>query len=259
MLIKGLRGIYRYRWLLQELVNRDLKVKYKRSYLGYLWSLLNPLLMMVVVSLVFSHVFRFNIDNFALYLLCGQVLFNFFSESTSMAMNSVLQNAGLIKKVYIPKYILPLSKIISCFVNLLWSMLAVLIMFLFYRIPFYPTTILSIVPIIYVFIISYGVGLLMAVLATYFRDMVHLYGLFLQVLMYLTPLFYPADILPDKVLMLVKCNPMYHIVTYFRDVALYGQLPSVRDNVVCIAFCILTISIGGLVFKKYQKNFLLYI
>ena len=90
MLIKGLRGIYRYRWLLQELVNRDLKVKYKRSYLGYLWSLLNPLLMMVVVSLVFSHVFRFNIDNFALYLLCGQVLFNFFSESTSMAMNSVL-------------------------------------------------------------------------------------------------------------------------------------------------------------------------
>lgn len=259
MLIKGLRGIYRYRWLLQELVNRDLKVKYKRSYLGYLWSLLNPLLMMVVVSLVFSHVFRFNIDNFALYLLCGQVLFNFFSESTSMAMNSVLQNAGLIKKVYIPKYILPLSKIISCFVNLLWSMLAVLIMFLFYRIPFYPTTILSIVPIIYVFIISYGVGLLMAVLATYFRDMVHLYGLFLQVLMYLTPLFYPADILPDKVLLLVKCNPMYHIVTYFRDVALYGQWPSVRDNVVCIAFCILTISIGGLVFKKYQKNFLLYI
>lgn len=259
MLIKGLRGIYRYRWLLQELVNRDLKVKYKRSYLGYLWSLLNPLLMMVVVSLVFSHVFRFNIDNFALYLLCGQVLFNFFSESTSMAMNSVLQNAGLIKKVYIPKYILPLSKIISSFVNLLWSMLAVLIMFIFYRIPFYPTTILSIVPIIYVFIISYGVGLLMAVLATYFRDMVHLYGLFLQVLMYLTPLFYPADILPDKVLMLVKCNPMYHIVTYFREVALYGQLPSARDNVVCIAFCILTISIGGLVFKKYQKNFLLYI
>lgn len=259
MLIKGLRGIYRYRWLLQELVNRDLKVKYKRSYLGYLWSLLNPLLMMVVVSLVFSHVFRFNIDNFALYLLCGQVLFNFFSESTSMAMNSVLQNAGLIKKVYIPKYILPLSKIISSFVNLLWSMLAVLIMFVFYRIPFYPTAILSVVPIIYVFIISYGVGLLMAVLATYFRDMVHLYGLFLQVLMYLTPLFYPADILPDKVLMLVKCNPMYHIVTYFRDVALYGQLPSVRDNVVCIAFCILTITIGGLVFKKYQKNFLLYI
>lgn len=259
MLLKGLNGIYRYRWLLQELVNRDLKVKYKRSYLGYLWSLLNPLLMMVVVSLVFSHVFRFDIENFALYLLCGQVLYNFFSESTSMAMNSILQNAGLIKKVYIPKYILPLSKIISSFVNLLWSMLAVLIMFIFYRIPFYPTTILSVVPIIYVFIISYGVGLLMAVLATYFRDMVHLYGVFLQVLMYLTPLFYPADILPDKVLVLVKCNPLYHIVTYFRDVALYGQLPSVRDNIVCIAFCILTISIGGQVFRKYQKNFLLYI
>lgn len=259
MFIKGLNGIYRYRWLLQELVNRDLKVKYKRSYLGYLWSLLNPLLMMVVVSMVFSHVFRFNIDNFALYLLCGQVLFNFFSESTTMAMNSVMQNAGLIKKVYIPKYILPLSKIISCFVNLLWSMIAVLIMFLFYHIPFYPTTILSIMPIIYVFVLSYGLGLLMSVLATYFRDMVHLYALFLQVVMYLTPLFYPADTLPKEVLMIVKCNPMYHIVTYFRNVALYGQWPTLADNLICIGFCIFFITFGGLVFKKYQRNFLLYI
>lgn len=259
MLLKGIKGIYRYRWLLQELVNRDLKVKYKRSYLGYLWSLLNPLLMMAVVSLVFSHFFRFNIENFPLYLLCGQVLFNFFSESTTMAMNSVLQNAGLIKKVYIPKYILPLSKIISCFVNLLWSLLAVLIMFIVFRVPIYPTTILAIIPIIYVFFISYGMGLLMAVLATYFRDMVHLYAVFMQVLTYLTPLFYPVDILPEKVMMLVNCNPMYHIVTYFRNVVLYGQLPSVQDNLVCIAFCALSMTVGAVVFKKYQKNFLLYI
>ena len=114
-------------------------------------------------------------------------------------------------------------------------------------------------PIIYVFIISYGVGLLMAVLATYFRDMVHLYAVFIQILTYLTPLFYPAGILPDNVLVFVKYNPVYHIVTYFRNVALYGQLPSVMDNLVCIGFCILFISVGALVFRKYQKNFLLYI
>ena len=259
MVITWVEKIYRYRWLLQQLVNRDLKVKYKRSYLGYLWSLLNPLLMMFVVSLVFSHVFRFEIENFALYLLCGQVMFNFFSESTSMAMNSILQNAGLIKKVYVPKYILPLAKVCSSFVNLLWSLLAVLIMFLVYRIPFYVTTPLAIIPLIYVFLISYGVGLFMSVLATYFRDMVHLYGVFLQALMYLTPLFYPADILPEKILLLVKCNPMYHIVTYFRDVALYGNFPSLRDNLVCILFCALSLLLGGYVFRKYQKNFLLYI
>lgn len=251
--------IYRYRWLLEQLVNRDLKVKYKRSYLGYLWSLLNPLLMMAVVSLVFSHVFRFNIDNFPLYLLCGQILFNFFSESTSMAMNSIMQSAGLIKKVYMPKYILPLSKVMSCFVNLLWSLLAVLIMFVVYRIPFYRTTLLFVIPLIYVFIIAYGIGLMMAVLATYFRDMVHLYGVFLQVLMYLTPLFYPADMLPETVLKIVKFNPMYHIVTYFRDVALYGNMPSLRDNLVCIAFCVLSLGVGGFIFRKYQRNFLLYI
>lgn len=259
MFIKGLNGVYRYRWLLQELVDRDLKVKYKRSYLGYLWSLLNPLLMMAVVSMVFSHVFRFNIENFPLYLLCGQVLFNFFAESTNMAMNSILQNAGLIKKVYIPKYILPLSKIMSCFVNLLWSMVAIVIMFIAFRIPFYSTTVIAIVPIIYVFVISYGMGLLMSVLATYFRDMVHLYTVFIQVLTYLTPLFYPADILPEPVFMVVQCNPMYHIVTYFREVALYGNLPTLHMNLVCIGYCILFMTVGGLVFKKYQKNFLLYI
>lgn len=259
MIQATLKKMYRYRWLLEQLVSRDLKVKYKRSYLGYLWSLLNPLLMMAVVSLVFSHVFRFDIDNFPLYLLCGQILFNFFSESTNMAMNSIMQSAGLIKKVYMPKYILPLSKVMSSFVNLLWSLLAVLIMFIIYRIPFYKTTLLFVIPLIYVFVISYGIGLIMAVLATYFRDMVHLYGVFLQVLMYLTPLFYPAEMLPDMVLKIVKFNPMYHIVTYFRDVALYGNMPSVRDNLVCIAFCILFLGIGGYIFRKYQRNFLLYI
>ena len=259
MLIKGLRGIYRYRWLLQELVNRDLKVKYKRSYLGYLWSLLNPLLMMAVISMVFSQMFRFDIENFPLYFLCGQVIFNFFSESTSMAMNSILQNAGLIKKVYIPKYILPLSKIMSSFVNLLWSLLAILIMFISFDIVLYPTSVLIVVPILYLFVISYGVGMLMSVLATYFRDMVHLYGILLQIIMYLTPIFYPVEILPKWVFVIVNCNPLYHIVKYFRNVALYHTLPTIYDNLICLGFCIVFVTIGGLVFKKYQRNFLLYI
>lgn len=259
MIRNVIESSYKYRWLLQQLVSRDLKVKYKRSYLGYLWSLLNPLLMMVVVSLVFSHIFRFDVEHFPLYLLCGQILFNFFSESTSMAMHSIMQSAGLIKKVYMPKYILPLSKVMSSFVNLLWSLLAVVIMFIAFRIPFYKSTLLFVVPLLYLFLVSYGIGLLMAVLATYFRDMVHLYTVALQVLMYLTPIFYPADALPDEVLLIVKCNPMYHIVTYFRDVALYGNLPSLRDNVVCILFCVLTLGAGGFVFRKYQRNFLLYI
>lgn len=259
MLFKGVNGIYRYRWLLEELVKRDLKVKYKRSYLGYLWSLLNPLLMMAVISMIFSQVFRFDIENFPLYFLCGQVLFNYFADSTSLAMNSILQNAGLIKKVYIPKYILPLSKVMSCFVNLLWSMLAILIMFIVFGVPLYPTTPLVVVPILYLFIISYGMGMLMSVLATYFRDMLHLYGVFLQVIMYMTPIFYPVEILPEWVLVLVKFNPLFHIVTYFRNVALYHTLPTVYDNLICIGFCVFFVTIGAIIFKKYQRNFLLYI
>lgn len=259
MIKAAIQKVYRYRWLLQQLVNRDLKVKYKRSYLGYLWSLLNPLLMMVVVSIVFSQVFRYDIENFPLYLLCGQVLFNFFSEATTMAMHSIQQSAGLIKKVYMPKYILPLSKVCSSCVNLLWSLVAIIIMLLVSQVTWHTTVLLFPIPLIYLFLLSYGIGLLMSVLATYFRDMIHLYSVFVQALMYMTPIFYPVEVLPPEAFVIVNYNPLYHIATYFRKVVLWGTVPSVQDNLICIAFAVGALLIGGIVFKKYQKNFLLYI
>ena len=256
---ENIRELYKYRWLLQQLVNRDLKVKYKRSVLGYAWSLLNPLLMMIVISIVFSYIFRFDIENFPIYLLCGQVLFTFFSESTSMAMNSIIQSAGLIKKVYIPKYIFPLSKLMSSFVNLLFSLLAVVIMLIVTKTPVTWTILLFPIPLFYLFCISLGVGLFISVLATYFRDMVHLYAVFIQALMYFTPLFYPIDAVPASVQLAIKFNPMYHIIDYFRNIVMYGTLPSFRDNVVCILFSIISLLIGYITFKKKEKDFLLYI
>ncbi len=255
----SLKNIVKYRWLIQQLVGRDLKVKYKRSYLGYLWSLLNPLLMMIVISTVFSYVFRYSIENFPIYLLCGSVMFNYFSESTNMAMTSVIQGSGLIKKVYVPKYILPLSRIISSFVNLGFSLLAVVIMLFITRTPIRWTIVMFPIPIIYLFFISLGVGLFLCVLATYFRDAIYLYTIFLQALMYFTPLFYPVSVLPEKIQFIIKFNPMYHIITFFRDVVLYGNVPSVRDNVVCIGFAVLSMLVGTYFFRKHQKNFLLYI
>ena len=117
----------KYRPLIRELVTRDLKVKYRRSVLGYMWSILNPLLMMLLQTLVFSYMFRFDIPNFPLYLICGNTLFNFFNESTNMGMGSVLGNASLIKKVYVPKFIFPISRVVSSFVNLLFSLAAILL------------------------------------------------------------------------------------------------------------------------------------
>ena len=133
----------KYRPLIRELVTRDLKVKYRRSVLGYMWSILNPLLMMLLQTLVFSYMFRFDIPNFPLYLICGNTLFNFFNESTNMGMGSVLGNASLIKKVYVPKFIFPISRVVSSFVNLLFSLAAILLVMLITRSPFYWTILLS--------------------------------------------------------------------------------------------------------------------
>lgn len=254
-----IKNLYKYRWLLQQLVGRDMKVKYKRSVLGYLWSLLNPLLMMIVLSAVFSNVFRFSINNFPIYLLCGQVLFTFFSESTSMAMSSIINGAGLIKKVYVPKYILPLSKVLSSFINLMYSLIAVVIMLIFFRIPPRLTMLLFPIPLIYLFVFSLGIGLILSVAATHFRDVIYLYSILIQAWTYFTPLFYPIDAVAEPIQRLIKFNPMYHIVTYFRDIIMYGNVPTLKTNLICIAFSLISLIIGILVFRKHQKDFLLYV
>ncbi len=259
MLKKIFADGYRYRWLLEQLVGRDLKVKYKRSYLGYLWSLLNPLMMMAIVSIVFSEVFRYDIQYFPVYLLCGQIIFSFFSEATTMAMNSILQNAGLLKKVAVPKYILPLSKLCSSGVNLLWSLAAIAIMFCIQHVPWHATMLLFPIPLLLLFLLSYGVGLMMAVLATQFRDMAYLYGVLMQALMYMTPIFYPVEALPPEALAIIRFNPLFHLVTYFRKVVLYGRIPDVREHIVCIAFAVGFYVMGRTIFQAHQKNFVLYI
>lgn len=253
------KKIKKYSWLISQLVSRDIKVKYKRSYLGYLWTLLHPLMMMAVLTIVFSHVFKFQIDNFPMYLICGQVMFNFFAESTNMAMPSIIQSSGLIKQVYIPKFIIPLSRVLSSLVNLAFSLLAVLIVMIFTNTSFNLSIIFFPIPIVYLFFISLGVSMLLSTAAVYFRDMIYLYSIFLQVLCYLTPLFYPVEVLPSKMQLALQLNPLFHIVTYFRKVVLYGELPSMKDNILCMLFAIFFIVLGCLVFKKYQRNFLLHI
>lgn len=254
-----LREISKYSWLMEQLVSRDLKVKYKRSILGYFWSLLNPLFMMAIMSIVFSYVFRFTIEKFPVYLICGQVLFTFFNESTSMAMSSIIGGAGLIKKVYIPKYILPISKVISSFINLMYSLIAVVLILICFKIRFSLTMLLFPLPLIYLFVFSLGVGLVLSVAATYFRDVIYLYGILMQAWTYLTPLFYPIEALDKSVQKIVLMNPMYYIITYFRDIIIYGKMPSLEINLICIFYSLASVLIGVIVFRKHQKNFLLYV
>ena len=250
---------WKYKELLKELVMRDLKVKYRRSILGYLWSILNPLLMMLVMTVFFSYMFRYKIENYPVYLICGQVIYNFYSDATRQSMNSILHGGALIKKVKLPKYIFPMARTASSFVNLLFSLVAVILVMTITRAPITPTVLLFPLPLIYLFFISMGIGMILSVLAVYFRDMIHLYGVFLLALMYASPIFYPISALPTQAVILIKFNPLYHIMQMFRDVMYYGNLPSLRDNLVCLAFTMLSMGLGLFFFKKYQDNLVLNI
>lgn len=249
----------KYRPLLNELVGRDLKVKYRRSFLGYIWSLLNPLLMMVVMTYVFSTVFESTIDNFPLYLICGQTLWTFFNESTNMAMYSVIQNASLIKKVYIPKFIFPISRILSSFVTMSFSLVAILIVMLFTGAKFYLTMLLFWLPLLLLFIFSCGIGLILSSLSVYFRDITHLYGVLTLAWMYATPIFYDPSILPSEVQTTLQWNPMNHYISFFRSIILYGELPTSNVWNMCIISCLISVLMGLFTFKKLQRHFILYI
>ena len=251
--------LFKYKFLLSQLVARDFKTKYKRSILGILWSLLNPLLVMVVQYIVFSGLFKWDINNYAIYLLSGSVMFNFITESTSQALIAITGNAGLITKVYIPKYIFPLSKVLSSLINFFLAFLALILIVLIKSITpniYYFT---MIYPIICMLLFSIGVSLILSSMMVYFRDTQFLYGIFLTLWTYLTPLFYPESIIPDKFIIIIKMNPMYHYIKYVRMVILDGVLPSLNTHVYCILFSIISLFLGIFVFKKAQKNFILNI
>jgi ABC-2 type transport system permease protein len=252
-------SLKKYRFLLTDLVSRELKTKYRRSALGVLWSVLNPLLMMLVLTAIFSNVFRFQIEDFPVYYLTGYLLFNFVSESTSFSMTSILGAAGLIKKVYIPKMVFPLEKCLFSLVNLMFSLIAAVIVFIIVGVTPSWTMLLFFVPIVYLFIFNFGFGLILATLNTFFRDVGYLYGVLLTVWMYLTPIIYPMEALPGWMQSIIRINPLYHYVEYFRAVTLYGTLPSLTDNLVCIAYAVVFLLIGVGVFHKSQNKFIFYV
>lgn len=256
----GSRHLFRqYKPLVYELVIRDLKTKYRRSFLGYVWSLLNPLMMMAIMTVVFSYMFRFDIPNYPLYLICGQTVWNFFSESTTISMYSVIQNGSLIRKVYIPKYIFPLSRVLSSFVTMSFSLAAILIVMLFTGVPFRITLLLTPVPLVLLLFFCMGMGMGLSAMAVYFRDTIHLYGVLITAWMYLTPVFYPISVLPETIAAALKLNPLYYYVSFFRSLVLEGIVPGVGTWAACCVFSLVSFAAGLMVFRRLQKNFILHV
>lgn len=252
-----IENFMKYRPLLYELVARDVKIKYRKSVLGVLWTLLNPLMMMIILSIVFSNLFRFDVENYSLYLLAGQILFNFYNESTSGSMTSILGNAALIKKVYIPKYLFVVSRIASSSINILSSFCALILVMLFTRTELHFTMFLVVIPLAYLILFSLGVGMILAALTVKFRDIMHLYTVFLTALMYLTPIIYPIDMLPEWVRIIVNLNPLTGILNIFRSVMIYNTVPSISQFLISFVIVCVTLVLGFWIFYKQQDEFIL--
>lgn len=254
-----IQNFLKFRPLLNELVARDIKIKYRRSVLGVLWTLLNPLCMMIVLSIVFSNIFRFGIENFPIYLLAGQVIFNFFSDSTTTSMSAIISNASLIKKIYVPKYLFVISRILSSIINLCASFCAMLIVMVVLRVELHYTVLLVWIPLIILIVFSLGVGLLLAALTVKFRDIMHLYSVFVTALMYLTPVIYSISLLPETIKKIVMLNPLTNILIMFRNIMMYNTMPSWTSILLGVIEATAMLLIGLRVFYKMQDEFILNI
>lgn len=252
-------GFKKYRPLLKLLVRRDFFIRYQRSVLGILWTLLNPLANMIIMSIVFSYLFRNTIPNFPAFVLSGTVVFNCFSEATNNGLQSVVGRASLLKKVYVPKYIFPFSAVATAFLNMLFALLALLIVMLVTGAPFHIQMVMMPLVFIYLFFFCLGTGLLLSTMQVFFRDTAHLYGVILTAMNYLSAIFYDINIVPTKYMPIFAVNPMYHFVSMFRMIALNGQWPRTWDHMVCAGFAVAALLLGSYVFYKKQDEFILHI
>lgn len=249
----------KYRFLIEQLVSRDFKVKYKRSVLGYLWSFLNPLLTMMVQYVVFSTIFRSGVDNYPVYLLSGAIMFSFFSEAVGQGLTAIVYNASLITKVYVPKYIYPVTKVISCSINLLISVIPLLLVTLFTGRKLTKAVFLLPYPIICLIFFSIGMSLILCSSMVFFRDTQYLWGIVSMAWMYATPMFYPESIIPPKFQFVLWFNPMRHFIKFVRTVLIEGISPAPMSYLNCLLSAFITCIVGIVVFKRLQNKFVLYI
>lgn len=249
----------RYGFLIRQLVSRDFKTKYKRSALGMAWSFLNPLLTMSVQYVVFSTLFQSDIPNYPVYLLSGIVFFNFFNEAVSMGMTSITGNASLIKKVYMPKYIYPVSRILSSLVNFALAIIPLLLVMLITGTAFTPALLLLIFDMLCLLGFVTGMSLLLTTAMTFFQDTQFLWGVVSMMWMYLTPLFYPESIIPAQFLTVYHMNPMYQYITFARICIIDGVSPEPMAYLWCILSSVVVLGLGILTFKRHQDKFVLYL
>lgn len=255
----ALNDFLKYFGFLKELVKRDFKKKYYKSFLGVLWSILNPLMMTIVITIIFSTLFRRNIEFFPVYYLIGTMIYSFNNAATNQGLHSLVSNNSLLRKIYVPKYMFCLSSVILQFITMLFTFITLILMMLVLGVPFTKYFLLFPLPMIYIFCFSTGLALILSVGGAYFRDLNHLYGIFTMMWMYVTPLFYPISIIPEEFLFLWELNPLYIIITIARNLMLDGVMPSQKLLIVATVYSVLTLVTGIVVFRQKEDKVFLHI
>ena len=256
---KYVDNFMQYQFLLSELVKKGIKLKYRRSYLGMIWSLLEPLLTMIVLTIVFGTLYGNTDKTFPVYILTGRLLYSFFSQATKAALKSIRQNSAMIKKVYVPKYLYPLSSLLFNYVIFLISLIVLAVVSVVLGVK--PTTHLwqSLVALVLILFISYGCGMILATIGVFFRDMEYLWSVALMLVMYTCAIFYyPSKLLKSGWAWILKYNPLYCVIDIFRS-GVFGESMNIDYLIYTVAFAVLSMLIGLIGFKKKQDDFILYI
>lgn len=259
LLTRVVRVYRQYRYLIKQLVSRDFRVKYKSSLLGMAWSFLNPLLTMSVYLFVFSTLFHSDIEYFPIYLMAGIIIFSCFSESTTLGLGSIVGNSALITKVYMPKMIYPLSKVLSSFINFCISLIPLLLVMIVTGVPFCKSLLLMPIVIGFLLMLSLGVSLILSTMNVFFRDTQFLWSVVVVLLNFLSPIFYPESIIPAEYLMIYRMNPIYQILFFARSIIIHGVSPTPASYLYCLLASVIPLLIGIWVFRKNQDRFVLYL
>ena len=260
--------VEKYRFILKQLVTKDFKIKYRRSFLGVAWSVLNPLLMMIVMAVVFSTIFAqgrngaVSPELYPLYLIVGNVTFSVMSESTNQALMSIIWASSLLKKVKVHRWVFPVQKVLFSLVNFGFSLIAVAIVMIWFHIV--PTWHLILLPVCLFLLMLFcmGLGMMLSALTVFFRDIMHLWSVVITAWTYLTPIFWTTDFIgqmPHVVRIIMYANPMYNYIQFMRDIFLFQTTPTFFTVGMCVAWAVVALVLGYVVFHKSEHKFILYI
>ena len=245
--------------MLEELVKRDFKQKYKRTVLGMFWSVLNPLLTLLVMRLVFTNFFGRNAQYYTTYIFAGNLMFSYFKEQTNGGMQSLMANAHIFTKINVPKYMFLLSKSVSAIINFGVTLVIFFLFVIIDGVPFHWSVFAIIYPIIMITAFNLGVGMILSALFVFFRDTQYLYDVFTLLLMYMSAIFYYVDNFPAWVQRIFLLNPVYVAIQYVSIVVIDGNLPSLAYHTLLIIYAVVALVLGSLIYKKYNHKFLYYV